>query len=418
MQHGVLARHAAKASLLWLQRDAAVVAPHYWLRQLSELDLRLEAHLDALRLAGAKGQTVVDSRLERPQLGDFFTAVQLAAATRDYQGLDELLELVLLDPMLDRAGISALAWCEHALCQEICEAKLLSAPSPVLRRMGLAAMANQRQELGHWLARCLADANTALRERAFHAVGELGAIDQLPNLLSAIDTQQGPCRTAAAGSALLIGSDRGIAVLREAAEAGGPRAAWAGSLATRRMESQHFGQWVELLLARPEQQRLGLWVIGQRGHPTWMPRLLSAMTEPALARGAGEAFSMLTGINIAEDLVDGVRARGPALVPRSIEQRRVAGIPLPGKPAAVVQDVDGDLPWPAADALASYWQRHQGEYDPQSRYLLGKPIDESSAIVALRTGAQRQRAAAAIELALLQAESPLFEVRAPGFKQR
>ena len=36
----------------------------------------------------------------------------------------------------------------------------------------------------------------------------------------------------------------------------------------------------------------------------------------------------------------------------------------------------------------------------------------------LRNGRQRQRAAAALELALQQPGQPLFEVRAPGFRQQ
>jgi hypothetical protein len=36
----------------------------------------------------------------------------------------------------------------------------------------------------------------------------------------------------------------------------------------------------------------------------------------------------------------------------------------------------------------------------------------------LRKGFQRQRIAAALELALLQPEQPLFETRAPGFRQQ
>ncbi|NUO82425.1 hypothetical protein HUU05_20310, partial [candidate division KSB1 bacterium] len=36
----------------------------------------------------------------------------------------------------------------------------------------------------------------------------------------------------------------------------------------------------------------------------------------------------------------------------------------------------------------------------------------------LRNGFQRQRAAAALELAMRQSGQPLFEVRAPGFRQK
>jgi len=46
------------------------------------------------------------------------------------------------------------------------------------------------------------------------------------------------------------------------------------------------------------------------------------------------------------------------------------------------------------------------------------PITIDSLCQALKTGYQRQRAAAAIELAILKPGRPLFEVRAPGWRQQ
>jgi hypothetical protein len=50
--------------------------------------------------------------------------------------------------------------------------------------------------------------------------------------------------------------------------------------------------------------------------------------------------------------------------------------------------------------------------------LCGKPITEGQCQHVLRYGYQRQRAAAAIELAMMKPDQPLFEVRAPGFRQQ
>ena len=53
-----------------------------------------------------------------------------------------------------------------------------------------------------------------------------------------------------------------------------------------------------------------------------------------------------------------------------------------------------------------------------TRYLCGKPISEQQCQQVLRQSYQRQRAAAAIELAMMRPGQPLFEVRAPGFRQQ
>ena len=51
----IIIQHAEDAAFLWLLRDAAVTQPHYDLDDLAELDNRVEAHLDGLRIAGDAG---------------------------------------------------------------------------------------------------------------------------------------------------------------------------------------------------------------------------------------------------------------------------------------------------------------------------------------------------------------------------
>ena len=48
---------------------------------------------------------------------------------------------------------------------------------------------------------------------------------------------------------------------------------------------------------------------------------------------------------------------------------------------------------------------------------MGKPITAEHCQHVLRSGFQRQRNAAALELALMRPDAPLFETRAPGFRQ-
>jgi hypothetical protein len=53
-----------------------------------------------------------------------------------------------------------------------------------------------------------------------------------------------------------------------------------------------------------------------------------------------------------------------------------------------------------------------------TRYLAGLPITEENCRHVLIHGYQRQRMAAALELALMNPGQPLFETRAPGFRQQ
>ena len=51
----IIEQHAEEASFLWLLRDSAVNESHYSLSDLANLDNRVEAHLDGLRIAGDEG---------------------------------------------------------------------------------------------------------------------------------------------------------------------------------------------------------------------------------------------------------------------------------------------------------------------------------------------------------------------------
>jgi uncharacterized protein (TIGR02270 family) len=131
------------------------------------------------------------------------------------------------------------------------------------------------------------------------------------------------------------------------------------------------------------------------------------MKIPALARVAGEAFSLITGVHIAYDKLEGPKPEGFEAGPTE-------------DPADenVAMDVDEHLPWPDPKAVQAWWSGHAGQFAKRTRYLLGRPIALDWLNDVLRNGYQRQRAAAALQLAMLQPGKPLFEVRAPGFRQQ
>ena len=59
----IINQHAEEASFLWLLRNEAVHQPHYDLNDLAELDDRVKAHIDGLRIAGDKGWEICKENL-------------------------------------------------------------------------------------------------------------------------------------------------------------------------------------------------------------------------------------------------------------------------------------------------------------------------------------------------------------------
>src|SRR5258708_39716382 len=77
----IVEQHGEDTSFLWLQRDNAVRAPHYSLKDLVKLDSRVEAHIDGLRVAGGDGWALALEQLKHPEAGEDFSAMVLALAS-------------------------------------------------------------------------------------------------------------------------------------------------------------------------------------------------------------------------------------------------------------------------------------------------------------------------------------------------
>ena len=84
----------------------------------------------------------------------------------------------------------------------------------------------------------------------------------------------------------------------------------------------------------------------------------------------------------------------------------------------VAMDADEDLPWPNPQLVGRWWDENGPRFAAGERNLCGQPIAEANCREVLRSGYQRQRIGAALELALLRPDAPLFEWRAPAFRQK
>jgi uncharacterized protein (TIGR02270 family) len=402
----VLSRHAEEAAFLWLLRDRAVRQPQYTLRQLAELDERVEAHLDGLRVAGDFGWELCRAGLEEGGPSELFAAAVLAFDS----GIEERIRLVLdkgpTAPPRARPVVSALGWLPYEQVQGIIAD--LAGPGPVpLRYVGIAAAAAHRRAHSFPLERVLCG-DSWLDARTFRAVGELGATDARTTIAQGLKHEDETCRFWAAWSGVLVFNEPfALAALLECAEAGGPRAEAAARLAPRRLPPAAAGRWVRRLADESRQSRIAIIAAGATCAPAAVPWLIDQMKAPALARIAGEAFSMIAGADLAAEHLD-----GPP--PEKVE----TGPTDDPEDENVAMDEDDALPWPRHDAVLAWWKGNQKRFTPGTRYLLGRPITADSLRHALVAGYQRQRAAAALELALLQPGRPLFVVRAPGLRQQ
>jgi uncharacterized protein (TIGR02270 family) len=179
------------------------------------------------------------------------------------------------------------------------------------------------------------------------------------------------------------------------------------SVALRVLDLQQAKELLKTLVQCEDRIRETIIGAGMSGDPSYIPWLIKQMELPKLARIAGESFSFISGVDIAYDDLEGELPKDFAAGPtESPEDEDVA------------MDADEDLPCPDPLLIDRWWKQHQHNFLPGIRYLLGKPVNELQCQTVLRSGKQRQRQTAALELSLMQPTTPLFETRAMGKRQQ
>ena len=377
------------------------------MRDLDGIDERLEAHLDGLHVGGADGwRLACDLFAAHHEDGEAFLLLSLAAADPQDARLETALSLLMPTlSVLESAGAHTLAWLPATSTKRIVQRGLLHA-DPICRRMALrAAFAHghdpdcvtQQIITSQRYRECLA--------RAIQAVGELGRVDLYAACRPHLTSDDIPVRFWTSWTlALRTASGESRKTLQWFATARSPFAVAAAALAARRLAPLDAQAWIDLLATT--HPRLAIQAAGAAGDPVRLPWLLERCADPALARVSGEAISLITGVDLAYLDLDGDQP---------------ADFTPPGPtddPADPNVDTDPDehLPWPDVAKL-SRWLAQQS-FPVGVRHLCGKPIEAAWCQQVLRDGYQRQRLAAAHELAAIDPTAPLFNTAAPAWVQR
>jgi uncharacterized protein (TIGR02270 family) len=145
--------------------------------------------------------------------------------------------------------------------------------------------------------------------------------------------------------------------------------------------------------------------VGAAGDVHYVPWLIQQMSQPAVARRAGESFAMLAGLDLAGLDLD----RKPP---------EADSTPAEGDEAAAALEEDLNLPWPDPERIEAWWQVNASRFQPGVRYFAGQAPTIASVTSELGDGFQRRRIAAAHYRCLLSPGTPRFNVAAPAWRQQ
>jgi uncharacterized protein (TIGR02270 family) len=408
----VIQQHVEDAAILYATRTLLARAPHVKLRHLRRFDDRLEAHLDGLVVAGAGAWRLCEAALERPAAGAVFTAAVTALADRHNGGAmsDRLSRLLASSRSLPsgRAGLlAAFGWLESDQLRGVV-ATLLQSTDPMQCFVGITACALHRVDPGLTSARRFEDDSPLVRARAWRTAGEIGRRELVSTAAAAIGDDDPACQFWAAWSAVLLGDKHNaLDVVASIAAVPGPFRARAFQLALQAKGTQSAHDLLAGIGKDPANLRWLIRGAGLAGDPAYVPWLIGQMAEIKTTRLAGEAFSLITGLDLA--WLD-LEVKPP-------ENFESGPNDDPNDPNVDMDEDDG-LPWPDAIELQAWWHANSQRFQPGMRYFMGQPLNRDHCLRVLQEGFQRQRIAAAFYLSLLNPGTPLFEWRAPARRQQ
>jgi uncharacterized protein (TIGR02270 family) len=403
----VIQQHVEDAINLHGTRTILAIAPHVRLMHLRRFDDRLAAHLDGLDIAGAHAAAPCKAALDVPHASSMFVATVRALETRQEEWLGQLIAASAAEPAFFPGLKSAFGWLGPGALRGVVN-NLLRSPDATARAVAISACALHRLDPGPVAVSATKDESPLVRARALRAAGELGKRELVSALAVQIDDEDAACGFWAAWAAVVLGDrERALDALITLAETPGAFAHRAFHLAMLALSAPDAHAFLKHLPRDNPGKRRLIQGAGLIGDPAYVPWLIEQMSDDKVARIAGGAFSDISGADLA--LLD--LERKP---PADFE----AGPNDDPNDPDVEMDADDGLPWPDPVRVLAWWSRNSVAFSTGARYFAGAALTFESCTHVLRTGYQRQRMTAALHRCLLAPGTPLFEWRAPAWRQQ
>ncbi len=398
----IFEQYVTDASFLWVLRSVAVNQPHYHAHDIQELDSRINANLDGLMTSVDLAWDVCLESLSYEQPGEVFTAAIVAFRSGDVERIKTAVEAGLKSEATISGLVSAFGWLPGNVVHPWIP-KFFASKGLQHKYIAAAVCSVRRENPGEILTAlfkrddCMA--HKKLKARLIRLIGELKLNNLRWALDEAYDDDDPEVKFWVNWSRLLLGDYSAVNQLQSYVETKGSLQLIALQTAFSVLTIEEGKAWISRLAGDPEQSRTVIQAIGVLGDPQVVPWLIEKMREAEFAKLAAEAFSSITGIDLERDQLVADEPDELTILPNDeIDDSNV--------------DLDNDenLPFPDVDKVLVTWQKQGANYVAGQRYFMGQPVSVQSLASKIETGSQRQRYAAALQLALIEPSATLVNV--------
>ena len=401
----VLCQHADSAAALALDRFYALQSSDYNIEDLKYLESRLEANIDGLIISGEEGWSHYEKHLEAGDYGEVFVISVLAIKLHDNKLFQLAFEMSGDDEALLNAIADAFVWLPYNEVSSYLDV-LYKIKKPEKQFVALAASAGHRQIVESHLRDALQSSHARLLSRAILAVAELGKKSLAPMIKPFMQLDDENIKFSACWALARFGNVAALELLKQYLRH--PlRGEQALQLVVLQKDTNNTIELLRTLYKTEETRRLSIYGMGLLGNPKSIESLIKVMENEALARVASEAFSFITGVDIAYEDLD-------QDAPENFE----GGPTDKPEDENIDMDPDEDLPWPNPVLIAKWWKENRGAYQDNKKYILGKEVSLMQYKTVLMKGTQKQRAFAAVAIAVHQQNQPIFNVCLPARRQK
>lgn len=337
-----------------------------------------------------------------PEGGEAFVAAVLALGAEDTRGFLDVALSHEDNRDVQRGLLSAIGWIGAVHLKDTVRT-LANAAAPALRALAVGAYSVYRADPKSHLAVFLEDDAAEVRARALRLVGEIGRRDLLDSLKDACGDTDPDCAFWAAWSVVRLGK-RAEAIERLAQFSGATPAGWrAFTTVLATLPPDAARDWLQVRWRN--EPRFLVAGAGLTGTPDYLPWLIQLAEEPGLSRLAGEAVSLITGIDLY--MADLSVVAPPPDGGELADEEEDTPTPESGTAEEWFAEWERDLPVPHTARLSAHLANYGPALAKGRRHLMGRPVDAGWLAKLDRNAPQRVRRFAALLAGLAAPDRPL-----------